>query len=98
MALSRLARGERAYCILSQYQAEYQAILDIATSLSLNKLFGCWKPQKASRGRAIRTGAVFARSEVCSTAWDRITRSERSKDGTVPYKEAERRVIPPYAV
>jgi hypothetical protein len=28
------------YCILSEYQAEYPAILDIAPSLSLNKLFG----------------------------------------------------------
>jgi hypothetical protein len=36
----RLSWGEQAYNILSQYQASYPAILDIATYLSLNKLFG----------------------------------------------------------
>ena len=36
----RLSWGEQAYNILSQYQAEYPAILDIATYLSLNKLLG----------------------------------------------------------
>src|SRR2546428_1688698 len=38
----RLSWGEQAYNILSQYQASYPAILDIATSLSLNKLLGGW--------------------------------------------------------
>src|SRR6266508_4122374 len=41
MAISWLSWGEQVHSILSQYQAEYPAILDIATSLSLNKLFGC---------------------------------------------------------
>src|SRR2546428_2548289 len=40
MAISWLSWGEQVHSILSQYQAEYPAILDIATSLSLNKLFG----------------------------------------------------------
>jgi hypothetical protein len=40
MAISWLSGSEQAYNILSQYQASYPAILDIATSLSLNKLFG----------------------------------------------------------
>jgi hypothetical protein len=40
MAISRRSCGAQVYRILSQYQAEYPAILDIATSLSLNKLFG----------------------------------------------------------
>jgi len=30
----------KKYSILSEYPAEYPAILDITTSLSLNKLFG----------------------------------------------------------
>lgn len=34
-----------SYSILSQYQASYQAILDIATYLSLNKLFGFHGPE-----------------------------------------------------
>jgi len=34
------------HSILSQYQSEYPAILDIATSLSLNKLFGFNGKQK----------------------------------------------------
>ena len=43
---SRLSWGEQAHNILSQYQASYQAILDIATYLSLNKLFGFNGKQK----------------------------------------------------
>ena len=35
-----VALGEQVYSILSEYPAEYPAILDIATSLSLNKLLG----------------------------------------------------------
>jgi hypothetical protein len=42
MAISRLSYSEQMYSILSQYQASYPAILDIATYLSLNKLFGSW--------------------------------------------------------
>jgi hypothetical protein len=38
MASSGLSWGAQVHSILSQYQAEYPAILDIATSLSLNKL------------------------------------------------------------
>ena len=38
MAISWLSRGAQAYSILSEYQAQYPAILDIATSVSLNKL------------------------------------------------------------
>ena len=40
IAISWLSCYAQAYRILSEYQAEYPAILDIATSLSLNKLFG----------------------------------------------------------
>ena len=38
MAISRLLCGAQVHSILSQYQAEYPAILDIATSVSLNTL------------------------------------------------------------
>jgi hypothetical protein len=38
MAISRLLCGAQVHSILSQYQSEYPAILDIATYLSLNKL------------------------------------------------------------
>ena len=38
MAIRWRSCGAQVYRILSQYQAEYPAILDIATSLSLNKL------------------------------------------------------------
>jgi len=41
------------YSILSQYQAQYPAILDIATYLSLNKLFGFNGKKKVGR-RLIR--------------------------------------------
>jgi hypothetical protein len=37
---SRWSLCAQGHSILSQYQASYPAILDIATSLSLNKLFG----------------------------------------------------------
>jgi len=40
MALNRWSWGARASSIVSQYQAEYPAIWDIATNLSLNKLLG----------------------------------------------------------
>src|SRR5262249_44629446 len=40
--------------ILSEYQAEYPAILDIATSLSLNKLFGF--KRRRPMGRSIARG------------------------------------------
>ena len=40
MAISWLFWGAQVPSILSSYQASYQAILDIATYLSLNKLFG----------------------------------------------------------
>jgi hypothetical protein len=39
MPISRLSLGAQVYSILSEYQAAYPAILDIATYLSLNKLF-----------------------------------------------------------
>jgi len=38
MAISRLLCGAQVHSILSQYPAEYPAILDMATSVSLNKL------------------------------------------------------------
>jgi hypothetical protein len=37
---SRWSLSAQGHSILSQYQALYPAILDIATSLSLNTLFG----------------------------------------------------------
>ena len=37
---SRWSLGAQGHRILSPYQASYPAILDIATSLSLNTLFG----------------------------------------------------------
>jgi hypothetical protein len=37
---SRWSLCAQGHSILSQYQASYPAILDIATYLSLNKLFG----------------------------------------------------------
>jgi hypothetical protein len=37
---SRWSLRAQGHCILSQYQASYPAILDIATYLSLNKLLG----------------------------------------------------------
>jgi hypothetical protein len=40
MAISWLSWGEQVHSLLSEYPAEYPAILDIATYLSLNKLFG----------------------------------------------------------
>jgi hypothetical protein len=46
MAISRLLCGAQVHSILSQYQSEYPAILDIATSLSLNKLFGAKDSEK----------------------------------------------------
>ncbi|MBM3224864.1 MAG: extracellular solute-binding protein [Candidatus Tectomicrobia bacterium] len=36
-----------------------------ALEVQLTQAFGCWKPQKASRGHARRPGAVFARFEAC---------------------------------
>ena len=40
---SRWSLCAQGHSILSQYQASYPAILDIATSLSLTKLFGSSK-------------------------------------------------------
>jgi hypothetical protein len=37
---SRWSFCAQGHSMLSQYQASYPAILDLATSLSLNKLFG----------------------------------------------------------
>jgi hypothetical protein len=44
------------------------------------------EPLKAPIACTIRPGAVFARSEACEPAWDRITPPENSKDGIVRYK------------
>ena len=55
MAISWLSGSEQAYNILSRYQASYLAILDIATYLSLNKLFGAKEGnamRKSLRGRS----------------------------------------------
>src|SRR5215475_6424591 len=52
---SLCAQGHR---ILSHYQASYPAILDIATSLSLNKLFGCRSGQSVSKEITMRCYTV----------------------------------------
>jgi hypothetical protein len=43
---SRWSLCAQRHSILTQYQAEYPAILDIATYLSLNKLFGFNRKKK----------------------------------------------------
>jgi len=45
---SRWSLCAQGHSILSQYQASYPAILDIATYLSLNKLFGFQSKTTAS--------------------------------------------------
>jgi hypothetical protein len=57
-----------------------------------------WKPQKVSITGTIRPRAVFAQSEACYAAPCRLVRPESHKDGAVPYKTVERRVIQRYAV
>jgi len=55
-----------------------------ALEVQLTQAFGCWKPQKASRGHARRPGAVFARFEAYQTAPGRLVCPESRKDGAVP--------------
>jgi hypothetical protein len=49
MAISRWSCGAQGHRIVSEYQSEYPAILDIATDLSLNKLFGAAPGEKTQK-------------------------------------------------
>src|SRR4030095_12584895 len=53
---SRWSLCAQGHSILSQYQASYPAILDIATYLSLNKLFGMRSPTGVERRYASNSG------------------------------------------
>ena len=51
--------------MLLRYPASYPAIGDMATSVSLNKLFGCWKPPT---GRCYTADGRTILSSACATA------------------------------
>ena len=69
MAISWLSWGEQVHSILSQYQAEYPAILDIATSLSLNKLFGFFLQ---TEGNLSRVNDILY--DAHERLWDEVAR------------------------
>ena len=52
-----------------------------------------WQPQKTSRGVLYGLEPSLPSRRHAQTAWDHIACLESSKDGAVPYKTAERRVI-----
>src|SRR5215831_4683989 len=85
--------------MLLRYPASYPAIGDMATSVSLHKLFGCWKPQKASGRRVMRPWAVFSQSEACYTASCRLLYTLRAtKTAPCHIRTVKRCVIRRYAV
>ena len=71
-----------------------------ASGSSSPPAFGCWhgRRKKVSRAGLRRPRAVFAQSEAYYAAPCRLGRPESHKDGAVPDKPGERRVIQRYAV
>ena len=65
---SRLSWGEQADNILSQYPASYPAILDIATDLSLNKLFGFFFANHVSKAACQKR--IARRMMAYERIWD----------------------------